>query len=136
MQIGPDTTSVLEYLDSSVEGGLRKRNDIGVLLELGAQNSLGDTFNSIVTTGTGLWKVYGILKRLKPGAEGYSTIEIEFGNLLNEIRELLAEVINDSEDEIVQRYDDIYFGMTQGVIRNLVDLAHDLAAIKNLQRND
>ncbi len=136
MEIGPDTSAVLEFLDSSVEGGLRKRNDIGVLLELGAQNDQAEKFNATVTTGTGLWKVYGVLKRLQPSSEGYQTIEREFGNLLNEFRELLADIIGDSEDEVIKRYDDIYFGMTQGVIKNLVDLAHDLSAIKNLQRID
>ena len=42
--------------------------------------------------------------------------------------------MSSANDEVLRRFDDIYFGMSQGVMRNLVDLSHDLAKIKDLQR--
>jgi hypothetical protein len=134
MQLSEDTLSVLDFLHEAVEGGLRKRNDVGVLLELGALTGDADLFNTITTTGTAVWKVYGTLRRQTPGAEGYRQLEQEFGLQLNALREQLAEMMHHADDETLKRFDDIYFGMSQGVIRNLVDLGHDLARIKDLQR--
>jgi hypothetical protein len=42
--------------------------------------------------------------------------------------------MNNADDETLKRFDEVYFGMTQGVLRNLVDLSHDLSKIKDLQR--
>ncbi len=134
MTLSPDTESVLSFLDENVEGGLRKRNDVGVLLELGATHGESDLFNTITLTGTGLWKVYRTLRRVDAGAEGYKQLEQEFGNQLNDLRTHMAALSEHADDETLKRFDEIYFGMTQGVIRNLVDLAHDLARIKDLQR--
>jgi hypothetical protein len=134
MQLSADTLSVLDFLHDAVEGGLRKRNDVGVLLEIGAATGEAELFNSITTTGTALWKVYSTLRRITPGAEGYRLMEQEFGLQLNALREQLAQIMRHADDETLKRFDDIYFGMSQGVIRNLVDLGHDLSRIKDLQR--
>lgn len=133
MDLSPDTRAVLDYLDSAIEGGLRKKNDIGTLLELGAANDEHELFNTLTRTGKGLWNVYGTLRRVTPGSEGYTTLEHEFGTLLNDMREQIATLVNHLDDEGLKRYDEVYFGMTQGVVRNLVDLAHDLAKVKDLQ---
>jgi hypothetical protein len=113
---------------------LRKRNDVGVVLELAAASDDADTFNNVTRLGTGAWKVYSTLRRVRPGDEGYRLLEEEFARQINELREQLAVLMNAADDETLQRFDDIYFGMTQGVLRNLVDLSHDLSKIKDLQR--
>ncbi len=132
--LSPDTEAVLGFLDEAIEGGLRKRSDVGILLELGAQTNQPELFNTIVTSGTAVWKVYTLLRRTKPGAEGYKLLEQEFGQQLNDLRENLATMVSTASNDVLNRFDDIYFGLTQGVIRNLVDLGHDLARIKDLQR--
>lgn len=135
MQLSADTEAVLTHLSEMVEGGLRKRNDVGVLLETGAASNQPDLFNNIVTTGTGVWKVYGVLRHKKPGDTGYRQLEEEFALQLNTLRELMATLLEPVPDDVLKRFDDVYFGLTQGVMRNLVDLSHDLARIKDLQRD-
>jgi hypothetical protein len=134
MELSADTEAVLAILDEAVEGGLRKRNDIGTLLELAASKADHAAFNELTLKGTGLWKVYNVLRRQTPGSDGYRTLEQEFGSLLNDVRTLMADLSTDADDALLKRFDDIYFGMTHGVVRNLVDLAHDLSHIKALQR--
>lgn len=134
MELSADTEAVLTYLDDAIEGGLRKRNDVGTILELAASRNLSDLINDMMRTGTALWKVYRTLRRLQPGAEGYQQMEQEFGLQLNELRTHLATVVEHADDATLQRFDDVYFGMTHGVIRNLVDLGHDLSHIRDLQR--
>ena len=135
MQLSPDTEAVLAVLDETIEGGLRKRQDIGVLLEAGAVTNQSTLFNEIVTAGTAVWKVYGTLRKLKPGDEGFRLIEEEFSRQMTLLREHMASMMEPVPDETLKRFDEVYFGFTQGVMRNLVDLGHDLAKIKGLQRD-
>jgi hypothetical protein len=134
MELSPETESVINFLNESVEGGLRKRNDVGIILELAMRADNSDTFNAITLTGTGAWKVYGTLRRVRPGDEGYRLLEEEFARQLNALREHIATLMPEASDDTLRRFDDVYFGMSQGVMRNLVDLSHDLAKIKDLQR--
>jgi hypothetical protein len=135
MNLQPDTLAVLSHLDSITQGALRKQNDLGVILELSASRADSDAFNNLTRTGMGLWKVYRMLRSLRSGDDGFSTLEREFGSLVNDLREQLASLVVDADDDVLRRFDDTYFGMTQGVVRNLVDLSHDLARIKELQNS-
>jgi len=135
MNLSPDTEAVLAHLDEITKGALRKKNDLGTILELSATKGAADAFNALLRTGTGLWKVYGTLRRIQAGAEGYLVLEREFGTLLNELRSALADTVQNSDDAVLRRFDETYFGMTQGVVRNLVDLAHDMSLVKGLQND-
>jgi hypothetical protein len=135
MNLQPDTLAVLSHLNSITQGALRKQNDLGVILELSASRADSDAFNNLTRTGMGLWKVYRMLRSLRSGDDGFSTLEREFGSLVNDLREQLASLVVDADDDVLRRFDDTYFGMTQGVVRNLVDLSHDLARIKELQNS-
>jgi len=135
MQLSDDTRAVIEFLEASIEGGLRKQNDVATILELGATLGDADLFNRISRTGTATWKVYSTLRRVQPGDEGFRQLEEEFAIQMNGLREHLATLVNNADDETLRRFDEVYFGMTQGVIRNIVDLSHDLAKIKALQND-
>ena len=134
MQISEDTLAVINYLHEAIEGGLRKRNDVAVVLELAAAADDAETFNNVTRLGTGAWKVYSTLRRVRPGDEGDRLLEEEFARQINDLREHLAVLMHSADDETLKRFDEVYFGMTQGVLRNLVDLSHDLSKIKDLQR--
>lgn len=135
MIISADTEQVIAVLEEHSQGGLRKKNDMAVLLEIAATHDQAEPIMQIIRTGTGMWKVYGTLRRLQPGAEGYPLLEREFATQMNTLRQLLADIMQHADDETLQRFDDVYFGMTTGVIRNLVDLAHDLSKLKALQQD-
>ena len=134
MQLSDDTLHVIAVLEESAEGGLRKANDMAVILELAATFDEVELTMQLTRTGTGMWKVYSTLRRQQQGAEGYAQLEREFASQMNALREQLAQLMRHADDETLRRFDEMYFGMTQGVIRNLVDLSHDLARLKALQQ--
>lgn len=133
MEISDDTRNVVAAMEEHSKGGLRKRNDIEVLLELAVSNNEVDLIMRVTRSGVALWKVYGTLRRLQPGAEGYALLEREFALQMNDLRTHLGQIMGHADDVTLKRFDDIYFGMTQGVILNLVDLGHDLSALKAIQ---
>lgn len=132
MILSDDTQAILDYLEST-EVKLRKSNDFGALLEIGAQNGAADEMNAIILTGKNIWSVYGILKKTSSTDESYQQLEAEFMTEINTLRTAIVDYLASVTDEIFKRFEDTYLGMNQGTIRNIVDLAHDLAALKNLQ---
>jgi hypothetical protein len=134
MQISEDTLSVVEAIHSSIEGGFRKRSDIEVTFELAAAENAAETINRLVTAGKAITKLYALLKRGGSGAAEYSTVEHEFAQQINLMRELLAGLTTAMPNETLQRFDQLYFGTGQGVMRNLVDLAWDFGKIKDFQQ--
>ncbi|MBL7974003.1 MAG: hypothetical protein JNJ85_03770 [Candidatus Kapabacteria bacterium] len=133
MEISNDTQAVIEYLDNYSGNNLRKKNDMATIFELAATKDSAEIINTIVFSGTSLWKVFGVLRKQTPQSEGYKQLENEFAASMNELRSNLSVLVEETEEEILQRFHDIYLSMNSGVIRNLTDLAHDLSQFKELQ---
>lgn len=132
MDFSEDIEAALDFIEAS-GAALRKRGDMGVILECGAESGDADMVNSIVFHGKNTWSTYSLLKKMRQNDDGFPGVEREFMKSINELRTLLADLTTAAPPESQSRFDEVYLGMSQGTIRNLVDLAHDLAALKNLQ---
>ncbi|MBK9248517.1 MAG: hypothetical protein IPM69_10480 [Ignavibacteria bacterium] len=132
MKLSEDTQAILDYLTAS-EVQLRKPNDIGALLEIGAETGAAEDMNDMILAGKNIWSVYGIIKKMRVGEEGMQNMEEQFMIEMNTLRTLLVRFLGETSDITYRRFELTYLGMSQGTIRNLVDLSHDLAALKNLQ---
>ncbi len=132
MQFSQDTETILTYLDNSVPHGLRKRSDIGVLFEVGAQMGAADEFNVVVFTGKAVWNLFSSMRRAGGGRET-EALHREFALNINKLRELLLPFAAHAPEEVRERFEKVYLGTDDGTLRNLVDLAFDLAQIKDIQ---
>ncbi len=133
MELSSDTLTFLEYLDTFSENNLRKRGDVGTIFECGASYDSGELVSKLIMNGTFVWKIFSKLRKMTSDDEGYQHLEQEFAKSVNEMRTFLVELLTPVDDKTYARFEDIYFGMTQGVIRNIVDLAHDLSIVKKVQ---
>lgn len=134
MKIGEDTQKVLDFLDDFSEGGIRKRNDIALLLEVAASFNQHEVFNQLVFTGKSVWNLSKKIKKIDPHQEGAELVRNEFSKQLDELKRLLAVLVSQSEDnEMAERFETTYFIITQGAVKNLTDLSHDLSVMKELQ---
>jgi hypothetical protein len=133
MTISEDTLAVVEYLNEYSNNSLRKGNDVEVILELAAQSGDADIINNIVFAGSSLWKLFGVMKKTSPSSDGYNKLEEEFASSMNALRSELASLAEQAPEEVLLRFDTTYFGMSQGVVRNLTDLSHDLSRFKEMQ---
>ncbi len=135
MPLSSDTENVLNYLDHTSGQGLRKRNDMGVLLELAADMGASEEMNELIFHGRHLHNLYTTLRKTSPGGEGYATLEREFTSAVETVRDLLAKVLVEADQEQVARFETQYYQTTQGSLRNLIDLAHDLGVLKTVQND-
>jgi hypothetical protein len=133
MKFSKDTEEVLSFLDYTSGNNLRKREDMGALLETGATYGQEELISNIIFTGTYLWNVSSSIRRAGQGAEGLEKLHAEFRRSGEELREYIKLVSEKADKEINERFSEVYLPMTAGAFRNLIDLAHDLAELKNIQ---
>lgn len=135
MEFSQETLTVVQYLDHASGHSLRKRNDITILLEIGSRTDSAEQFNKLVFYGKCLWNVYAIIRKTSPDAEGFAQIQHEFAENVRLIREELVYFAANADEDTTARFQNIYLGMNEGTLRNVVDLAHDLARLKDLQND-
>lgn len=131
-----DTLNVLAYLSEIAPDGLRKEPDLGVLFELSAQEGKAEEMNRLLFDGSALYRLYHTLRKQGSNAEGYQALETEFRGTAERVKDLVAQILLGTEDEeVLDRFETTYYGMTQGALRNMIDLAHDLNVAKGLQND-
>lgn len=133
MEISGDTENVLAFLDSYSNGNLRKRDDLGTILELAARSGAHEAMNDALFTGRQLFSLYTTLRHESPGSEGFRKLEEEFRRTVEALRAAVARLLDDADAEEVERFERLYYAATQGSLRNLLDLAHDLGLLKSVQ---
>lgn len=132
MTLSQDTERILQYLDNYAPHGLRKRGDIGVILEVGAQIGAAQEVNDVVFTGKVVWNLYGTLRKAHGGQEA-EALQREFAAHIHTLRESLLPFVANAPSDVQQRFEEVYLGVNDGTLRNLVDLACDLAQLKDVQ---
>jgi len=133
MKLSPDTQQVLSFLEEITGGNLRKKSDIGTILEIGASTNRPGLVTDIIFQGKILWNLYKTLNRQSGSEHNPEFIRQELAKSLVELRIKLQELVTNSDDHIKLRFSEVYFVETSGAGLNLVDLAHDLSEIKDLQ---
>lgn len=131
MIISPDTQAVLDFLDEYYKRSMRKLNDIGVILELGARNNSAEDINRLIFAGKSVWNLY---RKAKSVTMQPNPIEEEMERNISEMQKYLTAIkVENADEEIGKRFSDVYLNDKFETKFNLIDLAHDLALIKELQ---
>ena len=133
MELSKDTLEVLEFLDYTTGGNLRKRNDLGAILEIGAMKGDYQIVEKIIFTGKYLWNLHSSLIKAGEASEGTENMKREAVDSTENLKVYLSELISDVNGFDSKRFDDVYFPNEQGAFRNLIDLAHDLSRLKDVQ---
>jgi hypothetical protein len=132
-QFSEQTQAVLSYFDQYTGGNVRKMNDIGTVLEAASQLAAAEEFNALVFAGKCVWNLYTTISKVSPNDEGYQHLEREFASNVHDVRERLVFFAANISPEQRTRFEQTYLSVTQGTMRNVVDLAHDLARFKDMQ---
>jgi len=132
MSFSDDTQKILEFLDYTTNNNLRKRNDIGAILELSASYNELESLEELLFQATSLWNIYQTIKRNINDSENIAKLKSESFEVAKNIKNILNMIIGDENPEIAERFTKTYQAEGSGAFSNLIDLSHDLAQIKNL----
>ncbi len=118
IKISIDTKQVLEFLDYVSSNSLRARNELGAILELGAQNGIPDETDELIFSGKFLDNMLQLRAQSK-----------EFETALFTFRSKLSEFASRTQSEALSE-------MISGINHSeqqLFNLAHDMARLKDVQ---
>jgi cyclopropane fatty-acyl-phospholipid synthase-like methyltransferase len=133
MKLSEDTTRVLNLLDDYTDNNLRKRNDIGAIIEVCASTNNANLLNKLIFAGKSTWNLSQSNKQTEIKQESAELIQKEFMRSMNEVKSLLEKIVDYADNDLQARFETIYFQMSSGSIKNLIDLSYDLSKIKDLQ---
>ncbi len=131
MNLSDDTQKVIQFLEY-LGVQLRKKNDFALILEISATYNLIDELTKLIFSSASVWNLSKTLKKVA-GNPNALLLENELHKGIEELLNSLREIIDSAEVEYVKRFQNIYFQNTDGAIRNLIDLAHDFSAFKDIQ---
>jgi len=133
MELSKDTLQVLEFLDYTTGNNLRKRNDIGTILEIGAEKGEFILVDKLIFSGSYFWKLHKILIRQDISEDDAYKLQRELVDTSQNFKNYLVDLVNDADEAIRKRFNTMYFPNEQGAFRNLIDLAFDLSKLKEVQ---
>ncbi len=125
------TLSLLAALDAASRGQLKRRDDIGIVLDLGAFPERSATLDDLAFRSKFLTRTFGIMQRIGREGSGYDRLESEFAAGLEVVRGHLRTLLGDAPDEVRDRLTASYLAMTPGGMSNLMALLGDLTWYKN-----
>lgn len=133
MKLSNDTIEIIKFLEYTTGNNLRKKNDLGDILEIAASNGNYKIIEDLMFYGKTLWNLNFTLKRTGHSNEDFAKLQSEAISTGAILKKLLNELLDANPDIDRKRFNDIYFADSVGAFKNLVDLAHDLAKLKELQ---
>ena len=125
------TVSLLAALDTASRGQLKRRDDLGILLDLGASPDQSATLVDLAFHSKFLTRTFGIMQRIGREGNGYDRLESEFAVNMEVARGHLRSLLSGAPDTIRDRLSSSYLALTPGGLSNLMALLGDLAWYKN-----
>ena len=125
------TVSLLAALDTASRGQLKRRDDLGILLDLGVSPDLSAALVDLAFRSKFLTRTFGIMQRIGREGNGYDRLESEFAANMEVARGHLRSLLSGAPDTVRDRFSSSYFALTPGGLSNLMALLGDLAWYKN-----
>ena len=125
------TVSLLAALDTASRGQLKRRDDLGILLDLGASPDQSAALVDLAFRSKFLTRTFGIMQRIGREGNGYDRLESEFAANMEVARGHLRSLLSGAPDTVRDRFSSSYLAPTPGGLSNLMALLGDLAWYKN-----
>ncbi len=130
MNISEDTKLVVEFMQAYSDNSIRKPADIEILLEASAASMNSQLMNELIFAGK---SVRNLHLKIKKSQSSESIIEYEFYKNIDRMKSMINSIIPSDDSEVIKRFETTYLNDSRGAILNLIDLAHDLTILKNIQ---
>ena len=132
MTLSTTTTALLVTLDSASRGQLKRRGDLGILLDLGADPARAVALDDLAFRAKFLTRTFGIMQRIGREGNGYDRLESEFAVSMDVARRPRAYAPRRRPGRCPRPHDRrAYLAMTPDGLGNLLALLGDLMWYKN-----
>jgi hypothetical protein len=133
MMLSRTTKELLETINTTSGGTLRRSMDLGILIEIAQQQGMQSTLDDLAFIGKFLTKSFELMKRIGKGGEGYDTLEREFSAQTEKSRAMMNSIVAKADAVTVSHFSATYLAMDTVAMHNVMQLFHDLGWYKNYQ---
>lgn len=130
MIISETVSEFVDLLATWSGQGLQDRAMLAHLLQHAHDHGRHDHLAAIAFHGAALHRLFGTIRTQSADSEHYPKLEEEFSRLLHEFHAMLAEMVSGTEGEFAVRVERHYLKVAETSLRNLLQLAADLAWLK------
>jgi hypothetical protein len=123
--------TLLDTLDALSQRRLNHREDLGILLDLGALPNRSATLDDLAFRAKFLTRTFGIMQRIGREGNGYDRLESEFAVNMDAARGHLRSLLAGAPDNVRDHFSSTYLAFNTGGLSNLMALLGDLAWYKN-----
>jgi hypothetical protein len=127
------TEETLRTLETLSPQGLLRREDVGVLLELGGTGGREDLLNRLCFEAKFVSQTVRMLERLASVPEGIERLQTELSASLGRAGILVRSLVQTLDEEERARWEHEYLVLQPETVQHLITLCHDLRWYKNLQ---
>jgi len=131
MELNPAIVSLLSELESLSGGKIKRRSDLGILLESGRIEPEREILDELGFYAKFLHRTYGIMTRTGRDGDGYERLAHEFSEAVGKTRTLIASLLAGVPGEVREQFAAVYLSMSRESLENLLSLCHDLGWYKN-----
>jgi len=131
MQLSPATTALVAQLRLFSNNKLTRENDLGMLLDLAAQNQRESPLENLCFYAKFVSRAYRIMNRIGRGGEGYDKLLEEFNSTLSKACDLAQGIVSAGPQDVRQHFAAAYFAVTPEALDNVLALFYDLGWYKN-----
>jgi hypothetical protein len=131
MQLSDATHALLAELEALSSGRLKRREDLGALLELATRSSKEAALEELSFYAKFVSRSYRIIERIGRDGEGYDRLNSEFMNALERCRSLMRSIAEAAPSPTRERLESHYLQLSASSLEALLALASDLTWYKN-----
>jgi hypothetical protein len=131
MTLSRTTKELLETINTTSGGTLRRSMDLGVLIEIAQQHTMQSTLDDLAFIGKFITKSFELMKRIGKGGEGYDILEREFSAQTEKSRAMITSIVVKADAMTESHFTTTYLAMDTVAMQHLMQLFHDLGWYKN-----
>jgi hypothetical protein len=133
MDISPQVELIIEFLQTSTSDGLRDELLFAQFLQHAQNAGLQEALGGLAFHGKYLRNLYVTIRRQTRETELYEKLETEFSRAVNDFHGMVSDFVTDADEEFRSTVERHALAVTENGLRNLLLLAEDFAALKNLE---
>ncbi len=133
MTILPSITEFISQLELFSNGKLNYPEKIRELLQIAMQTGLTQEFEELVFQAKFLMNTREVMKKNRPGGEGFEKLSAEFESSQHRSMALLKNLVERAAPELSGHYSEFFFSLDAESFIRLMNLYSDLRWIKNWQ---
>jgi hypothetical protein len=131
VQLSRPTADLLASLDAFSGHKLKRRDDLGTLIELASINERDDLLKELSFFAKVISKTHGIMQRIGVLGEGYDRISQEFAEAIRKSTSLMSFILAGAPEAERQRFASSYLALTPTSLQDFLLLCYDLSWYKN-----